>query len=291
MLAESKLEIRTETVNIDEMEAFHDVKLGRRLAAIAAEDNLAEVNAHSAPVTPRRSFYTRWGKRTLDIGISGLALLVTAPINLALGVGTFLDVGRPIFFRQQRTGLDGKPFTIVKFRNMTNAVDAEGNLLPANERVTKLGKFVRRTSLDELLNFWSIFKGDMSLIGPRPLSPVYDCRYSRRHAMRSAVRPGLECPILNCPDHDPTWVDQFENDVYYVEHLSLGLDLRMILALVGMVLNKESTTVRGAATRGSFMGYYPDGTVINSHSVPAAYVERVLAEEEERVKREVVIAR
>ena len=263
-------------VNIDEMPVFNDRNLRVRLAAVIAEDTLEEVDRLSPPVVPRRSFYTRYGKRILDIILSGCALLITAPINLLLALCTYLDVGSPILFRQERPGKDGKPFTIVKFRNMTNATDENGNLLPGNERVTKLGKFVRKTSLDELMNFWSVFKGDMSLIGPRPLAPGYDMRYSRRHSMRNAVRPGLECPILEKLDHKETWAEQFENDVFYVEHVSLGLDLKMILALVSMVFNRKSAAMRGSAVRGSFMGYYPNGGSINSRHVPARYVEQVL---------------
>ena len=265
-----------EPVNIDELEEFHDVSMRVRLARTIAEDTLDIVNRNSRPVKPRRSFYTKYGKRMIDIVLSGCALIITAPVNLALAVCTYFDVGSPIIFRQKRPGMDGRVFTIVKFRNMTNEKDASGNLLPANERVTKFGKFVRKTSLDELMNFWSVFKGDMSLIGPRPLALSYTDRFSERHRMRNAVRPGLECPILKRPDHKLTWAEQFENDVYYVENLSLGLDLKMVLALVGMVFNKKSTAMRGAAVRGSFMGYNADGTSVNSQRVPAKYVNAVL---------------
>ena len=126
-----------------------------------AEDRLGVVNDNLKPVKVSSNLYTKYGKRILDIAISGAALLVTLPINFAIGMCTFFDVGKPVFFFQEREGVDGKLYTIVKFRNMRNTVDERGELLPASQRVTKFGKFVRKTSLDELLNFWSIFKGDM----------------------------------------------------------------------------------------------------------------------------------
>ena len=143
--------------------------------------------------------------------------------------------------------MNGKTFTLVKFRNMTNATDENGNLLPANQRVTKMGEFVRKTSLDELMNFWSVFKGDMSLIGPRPLATNYTSRFSERHKRRDAVRPGLECPFLTPSDHKRTWTEQFENDIYYVENLSFKLDVRMVIALFKAVFDRKSSSMRGAA--------------------------------------------
>ena len=265
-------------VNIDQMEEFHDLDMRHALAAVIAADTIDEVNRRSEAVHPRQSFYSRFGKRALDLLFSTIALVLTAPVNAILAVCTFFDVGRPILFKQTRPGKDGTEFEIVKFRNMTNATDENGNLLPASQRVTKFGKFVRKTSLDELLNFWSVFKGDMSLIGPRPLAIRYTDRFSERHSKRDLVRPGLECPCLKKLDHKMTWTDQFENDIYYVENLSLWLDLKMVFALVGMVVNKKSSAMRGSAVRGSFMGYNRDGSSINSRAVPRQYVERVLKE-------------
>ena len=157
-------------------------------------DSLRTVDLIQNDVCPSTGIYARYGKRCLDIVLSAIALVVTLPINVVIAIITLADLGRPLFFRQVRVGKDAKPFTIVKFRNMTEERNEKGDLLPPEQRVTAWGKFVRKTSLDELLNFWSIFKGDMSIIGPRPLPEVYLQRFSKRHMHRLDVRPGLECP-------------------------------------------------------------------------------------------------
>lgn len=133
------------------------------VSSILAQRNLAHANAVAKPVTPRKTLYLKFGKRIFDIILSGIALLITLPINIVLGILTFRDVGSPIFYVQERTGKDLKSFKMVKFRNMTNDCDETGQLLPPEERITKLGLFVRSHSLDELLNFWSVFKGDIPL--------------------------------------------------------------------------------------------------------------------------------
>lgn len=277
MVVAKPFEINAEaTVDIDAVSDVSRNELHLQVAKRLAEETLPYVNADDVPAHPRSSFYSKYGKRALDIFLSACALIVLFPVNLILGICTYFDVGRPIFFRQTRIGKDGKPFIIVKFRNMTNETDANGELLPANQRVTKFGLFVRKTSLDELLNFWSIFKGDMSLIGPRPLSPAYMDRYSERHKARHAVRPGLECPLLHKPDRRLRWDDQFENDVYYAENVSLALDIKMIFLLVRMVFDRKSSSMRGAVTRGSFMGYMKNGESVNSHWVPMEYAEDLI---------------
>ena len=161
---------------------------------------------------------------------------------------------------------------------MNNKRDENGNLLPGKERVTKLGKIVRKASLDELLNFWSVLKGDMSLIGPRPLVREYTAFLSERHQKRYAVRPGLECPMMIHTDEYKTWSLQFDNDVWYVEHVSFAVDIKMVFALIRMTFNRKTSKMRGNAVRGSFMGYNPDGTSINSHSVPAKYIVETFGE-------------
>ena len=254
------------------------------LADYIAQDNLAHASAVAAPVRVKDTFYTRYGKRALDILISGLALLVTLPINLIIAVVTFFDVGSPIFFHQKRIGRNCETFEIIKFRNMTNATDANGVLLPPKERVTKWGKFVRKTSLDELLNFWSIFKGDMSLIGPRPLVGRYLPRYSDRHRMRHAVRPGLECPCIVKQEFEGTkWEHQFENDIWYVENVSFLTDIKMILGLVRMVVDPKSTASRSTAVGGSFMGYNAEGKAITNLEIEQKYIDRMYAEYGENI--------
>ena len=257
------------------------------LARYIAEANLANANEVAAPVKVKNTFYTKYGKRILDIIISGIALLLMFPLNIIIGIVTYFDVGRPIFFHQKRIGINGKEFKIVKFRNMTNAKDENGNLLLPKDRVTKWGKFVRKTSLDELLNFWSIFKGDMSIIGPRPLVSNYVVRYSKRHAMRHMVRPGLECPhISKIPKTGNKWNDQFENDIWYVENISFLTDLKMLCGLVKLVFETKEITSRGEAKRGAFMGYDENGIAINHTEIPQGYIERMYAEYGEIITKE-----
>lgn len=268
--------MKDEFVNLGYVENIPHLELFDEVSKVIAEETLAEVNRNSDHVKPRRSFYTIYGKRMMDIAVSAIALTVTLPVNAIIAVCTYFDVGSPIIFRQVREGKDSKPFTIIKFRNMTNETDADGNLLPPDKRVTQFGRFVRKTSLDELLNFVSILKGDMSLIGPRPLPFEYDAYYSKRHKMRYAVRPGLECPILHVTNDVPTWTDQFENDIYYIENMSFLLDVKMVFKLVKMVFSKKGSAVRGSAVRGSFMGYHSDGRSINSQHVEKRYFIKAL---------------
>ncbi len=239
-----------------------------------AEERLPLVNAGGAPVRPASGLYVRYGKRAVDIVASAAALAVTAPLNVVAAILTYRDVGSPILFRQKRTGRDGRVFELVKFRNMTNETDANGDLLPPAQRVTRFGRFMRRTSLDELLNFWSILKGDMSLIGPRPLVPEYLDRYSDRHRVRLSVRPGLECPPRIIGDHVWTWQEQFENDIWYVEHVSLRTDLMMAANLVRFALDPKSSFARSVTSRGPFMGYSEDGRAISLAEVDQEYIDR-----------------
>lgn len=251
----------------------------RIMAKYYAAEMLPHTNEISAKVTVNETFYTKYVKRLFDILISGLILIVTLPVNLIIGIVTFFDVGSPIFFKQTRIGKDCKEFQIVKFRNMTNATDENGQLLLPKDRVTKWGRFVRKTSLDELLNFWSIFKGDMSLIGPRPLVITYLDRYSDRHKMRHAVRPGLECPhVPEVPVTGHKWHDQFENDVWYAEHVSFLTDVKMVFRLIGLVFNRKETASRGDAKRGAFMGYNEEGIAVNHTDIPQEFIDRMRKE-------------
>ena len=238
-----------------------------------AEERLPVVDAALEDVVPSDTLYARYGKRVLDVAISACAMVVCVPVNLVVGVITLLDVGRPIFFKQQRIGRGGEPFTIIKFRNMRNTTDENGELLPPSQRVTKFGKFVRKTSIDELWNFWSILKGDMSILGPRPLVPEYTHRYNKRHRMRLAVRPGLECPPRKLDGHVWTWQEQLDNDVWYVENLSFKTDCMMFLNLVKFTFDRESAAARSTSKRGMFMGYGRDGRALNLDMVLEEYPE------------------
>lgn len=246
------------------------------VADYLAAERLPEIDRDYTEVHTVRSFYSIYVKRILDILLSGIALLLTLPINLIIGIITFFDVGRPIFFRQERTGRDGKPFYIIKFRNMTNERDERGDLLPASKRVTRFGRFVRKTSLDELLNFWSVFKGDMSLIGPRPLVPEYARRYSRRHRHRLDVRPGLECPPSG-NESLVTWQAQFENDIWYVEHISFKTDVSLVIRLIRFALDRKNSEARANISgKGIFMGYSPEGEAINLSQIGDDVIETAL---------------
>ncbi len=244
------------------------------LADELAKERLPGLNATLVDVVPSRTLYARYIKRVLDVLISGCALIVILPINLILGILTFVDVGSPVFFRQKRVGRNGEEFTILKFRNMRDTRDANGELLPASQRVTRFGRAMRKTSLDELWNFWSIFKGDMSILGPRPLVPEYTHRYNKRHAMRLAVRPGLECPPKHVGDHVSTWQERLDNDVWYVEHLSFKTDCRMIVNLLRLAFDPKSTDARAASSNGIFMGYNEKGVAITLDGVPDELIER-----------------
>lgn len=201
-------------------------------------------------VVVRESFYTKVGKRFLDIVISLCSLIVLSPVLLIAIIITYFDVGRPVIFRQYRIGKGGKLFVIFKLRNMNNQTDENGILLPPEQRVTKVGKAIRKASLDELPQLWNILKGDMSVIGPRPLLPQYLERYTEHDAYRHAIRPGLECPPLHPVDHEITWEDQFDNDVEYAEKCSLFLDIKLFFGLVKQVFKPSG--YRKCADRGSY---------------------------------------
>lgn len=272
------MEKEKDYIDLGDVEGIPHQLLFDAVAKVISEDTIDIVNKNDKIVISKDTFYTRYIKRVLDIIVSGTVLLLVLPINFILMILTYFDVGLPIIFKQVRIGKDGKLFNLVKFRNMTNEKNELGELLPPDQRVTKLGKFVRKTSLDELINFWSVFKGDMSIIGPRPLAIQYNSRYSERHKKRTAVKPGLECPRIHNTKYGNTWTGQFENDIYYVENVSFMLDLKMCFALISMVFNKKNSNMRGAANRGSFIGYNKDGSSINSRKVSRYYFDLAIKE-------------
>ena len=246
------------------------------IAAYLKKRNLDKVNRTSAPVHPKDGIYVRYIKRILDLLVSIPAFLVFLPFNIVFGICTFFDVGRPIFYKQTRVGKNGKNFTIVKFRNMNNNTDADGKLLPARERITKFGYFMRRYSLDELLNFWSVLKGDMSIIGPRPLPTFFYERMSDRHKMRNYVRPGLECPRVVDVEGE-LYQKQFENDVWYVENVSFMTDVKMLFLLFKMTFAKKRSS---AAAGGSyFVGYDDDCRAIYKELAIAKYGDEMRSEQ------------
>lgn len=169
-------------------------------------------------------------KRGFDFLASLLLFFVISPLFLLLWILVRIKLGKPVFFRQVRTGKGMAPVSIIKFRSMTEERDAEGNYLPDNQRLTSLGKFLRATSLDELPELLSIIKGDMSVIGPRPLPTAYDNYYSEREKLRFKVRGGLIPPEVLHNNVQPTWDEQLEYEASYAENVSFKLDLAIILA-------------------------------------------------------------
>lgn len=238
----------------------------KEISEILKEKNLAYTNSISSQVHPKKSFYIAYGKRIIDVCLTLPAFIILIPVNLVLAVITYLGVGSPILFRQQRSGKDGKPFTMIKFRNMTNEKDERGELLPPSQRVTRFGVFVRKTSLDELLNFWSILKGDMTIIGPRPLPVSFYEYLSDRHKQRYAVRPGIECPLLHPNGGLRHYDEQLENDIWYVENASFWIDLQLSFRLVQMVFDKKMRKYHAQVDGGDFVGYDETGTAINKRT-------------------------
>lgn len=201
-------------------------------------------------VPARSSFYITVIRRAIDIIGSLTALVLLSPVLIIVAIITLLDVGFPIIFKQVRIGLEGQPFIIYKFRNMIFECDENGELLKPDERVTRIGKIIRKMSLDELPQLFNILKGDMSFIGPRPLTPIYLHLYSDEQFKRHSVKPGLECPTYNRQDHVWTWEERFESDVWYVEHCSFRVDVHQFIRLVQMVFDKKSTKSRAELLMG-----------------------------------------
>lgn len=193
-------------------------------------------------------------KRAMDIGLSGLALVVLSPIILALWIAVRRRMGAPALFRQVRPGLHGRPFEMVKFRTMRDAVGADGQPLSDAERLTPFGRWLRSTSLDELPELWNVFRGDMSLIGPRPLLMEYLPLYSPEQARRHEVRPGISGWAQVNGRNAVSWERKFELDVWYVDRHNLWLDLKIILLTLGRILRRDGISAPGSATAERFTG-------------------------------------
>ncbi|WP_428262266.1 sugar transferase [Haliangium sp.] len=196
----------------------------------------------------------RIGKRLLDLAGAGTALIATAPLMLAVAAAVRLRLGRPVLFRQTRPGLDGRPFTIYKFRTMRDARTDAGVPLPDADRLTPLGRFLRATSLDELPELFNVVAGSMSLVGPRPLLMQYLDRYTPNQARRHLVKPGITGWAQVNGRNALTWDDKLALDVWYVDHQSLALDLWILVRTVGSVLRRDGVAHPGSATMPEFMG-------------------------------------
>lgn len=196
--------------------------------------------------------YRLFIKRLLDIVLSGTALIVLSPVYLILAVLIRMKLGRPIIFHQERPGKDEKIFTLCKFRTMTDERDEKGNLLPDNVRLTKFGKLLRSTSLDELPELWNIFKGDMSIIGPRPLLVSYLPYYTEEEKLRHSVRPGLTGLAQVSGRNFLDWDNRLKKDVEYVNNLSFLMDLKVVFLTVKVVFVKENVAEDTNFVEGNF---------------------------------------
>lgn len=197
-------------------------------------------------------------KRLLDIVASAIVLVVLSPVYLLVSVLVALRLGRPVLFTQDRPGYGGRIFRLYKFRTMTNERDAAGNLLPDPERLTPFGRFLRSTSLDEIPEFWNVLKGDMSLVGPRPLLVEYLDRYTPEQARRHEVRPGITGLAQISGRNELSWDDRLKLDVWYVDNHTLWLDLKILVLTVWKALRREGVASPGYATMPEFTGVEGD---------------------------------
>ncbi len=202
--------------------------------------------------------YAEHGKRAIDLVLAGVALLAAAPFMMVVALSIRIRLGSPVVFVQMRPGLDGALFRMFKFRTMTSDTDRDGKLLPDERRLTPLGSWLRSTSIDELPELWNVVRGEMSLVGPRPLLPEYLPLYSPRQSMRHRVRPGITGWAQVNGRNELSWEEKFELDVWYVENLSLSLDLRIVARTVSHVFSRVGISEPGVATARAFRGSPPD---------------------------------
>jgi len=193
-------------------------------------------------------------KRTFDLGVAAALLLVTWPLMLLVAALVRIRIGAPVIFRQQRPGRDARPFMALKFRTMTNETDSEGVLLPDEKRLHRFGRFLRSTSLDELPQLINVLRGDMSLVGPRPLLMRYLERYSPEQARRHDVMPGITGWAQINGRNALSWEERFELDLWYVDHWSLALDFGILLRTIGVALRRRGVSSDKSATMPEFMG-------------------------------------
>lgn len=198
--------------------------------------------------------YRQYGKRIFDLIATLCALPVALPLMLVLWLLVRLNLGWPALFRQLRPGLKGKPFLLVKFRSMREARDDQSNPLPDAERLTRFGGFLRGASLDELPELFNVLKGDMALVGPRPLLMQYLSRYSPRQARRHEVKPGLTGWAQVNGRNAATWEERFALDVWYVDNLSLGLDIKIMAMTLWQIIRSKGVNRPGYATMPEFKG-------------------------------------
>ena len=197
-------------------------------------------------------------KRVLDIAIASTALVILSPVYAFVAYKVWKNLGSPVLFRQVRPGLYCQPFEMIKFRSMKDAVDVQGNPLPDSERLTPFGKMLRSSSLDEMPELWNVIKGEMSIVGPRPLLTEYLPLYNAEQAKRHNVRPGMTGHAQVNGRNAISWEEKFKLDTWYVENQSLWLDFKIMLKTVQKVLSKEDISAEGEATMTKFTGSQHD---------------------------------
>lgn len=208
----------------------------------------------NSQATPRQAGYQGQIKALLDRTIAGTFLILLSPLLACLAVVIRFQMGSPVLFKQRRTGLHGRPFQVVKFRSMLHATENSGMQLPDEMRITRFGTFLRATSLDELPQLWNVLEGHLSLVGPRPLLLQYLPRYTAEQARRHEVLPGITGWAQVNGRNAISWEEKFALDVWYVDHWSLILDLRIIVLTVKRVLSRSGVSQNGHATMPEFLG-------------------------------------
>jgi len=193
-------------------------------------------------------------KRLFDVVIASIALVILSPLYIFVAYKVKKNLGSPVLFRQVRPGLDGLPFEMIKFRTMKDAFDEQGNPLPDSERLTHFGKMLRSTSLDEMPELWNVIKGDMSVVGPRPLLMEYLPLYNKEQAKRHNVRPGMTGHAQVNGRNAISWEQKFKLDTWYVENRSIWLDFKIMLQTVKKVIAKDDINETGEATMTKFTG-------------------------------------
>lgn len=224
--------------------------------AVVKSQEVSPTNDDGSPAgaARRKHFFRELLKRGFDFIVSFVAIVLLAPVLLGIALAVRVLLGHPVLFRQVRPGKDGSPFVLLKFRTMKDLRDPDGRLLPDDRRMTKFGSFLRQSSLDELPELLNVCRGEMSLVGPRPLLMEYLPLYSSEQARRHEVRPGLTGWAQVHGRNSIAWEEKFELDVWYVDNRTLWLDLRILWLTIGRVLGREGVNSEGAATMPKFTG-------------------------------------
>ncbi|WP_274531979.1 sugar transferase [Aminobacterium colombiense] len=204
--------------------------------------------------TPKSGIYRRFFKRPMDFFLSLTALIILSPVLVIIGLLVRIKLGSPVIFKQERPGLNEKIFTMYKFRTMTDEKDENGKLLPDSTRLTTFGRILRSTSLDELPELFNVLKGDMSLVGPRPLLPEYVPLYNKQQRKRLSVLPGITGWAQVNGRNALTWEEKFKLDTWYVENWNLILDLKIIAKTIQAIIKREGISAQGEATMPRFTG-------------------------------------